>query len=82
MQQEALLPGTDAIPAGAIEISEYRGRWLVRQKRLDGSARRLIFHTVDEAFPQFLEWVDELRSELREQRRKTMAEFREWVQGL
>lgn len=64
MKQEALLPGTDAIPSGVIELMEYRGRWLVRQRRLDGSVRRELFRTASDAFEVFLRWVEELRIEL------------------
>ena len=44
--QEALLPGTDAIRKNTLEISPYRGKWLVRWKDGFGYVHR---HVYDEA---------------------------------
>jgi hypothetical protein len=36
MKQENLLPGTRALPRGTVEWSSYKGRELIRYRRLDG----------------------------------------------
>jgi hypothetical protein len=51
------------------EWSPRRGKtlkWLVRYRTLDGSARQRSFPRIDtdQAFQQFLAWVEELRQEI------------------
>lgn len=62
---ESLLPGTDAIQKGVLEIGGYRDGWLVRGKTLDGVPHQRQFkkHDGDAAFAYFLRKVTELRAE-------------------
>lgn len=62
---ESLLPGTDAIQKGVLEIGGYRDGWLVRGKTLDNVPHQRIFkkHEGDAAFAYFLKKVTELRAE-------------------
>jgi hypothetical protein len=64
MIQESLLPGTDAITRGTVEIQPYRDKWLVRYKRLDGHTFQKQCDLI-EAFEIFLRYVEELRSAAR-----------------
>ena len=53
---ESLLPGTDALPCGTLEMGEYRSGWLVRLRSLDGGVKRQKFThgQTDQAFALFL----------------------------
>ena len=42
-QAEALLPDTYALTASTAEMTEYRGKWLVRAKDANGSVTRHTF---------------------------------------
>lgn len=63
---ESLLPGTDAIQKGVLEIGGYRDGWLVRGKTLDNVPHQKQFkkYDLDAAFAYFLRKVTELRAEL------------------
>ncbi len=72
MKQEALLPDTDAISQGTLEMVSYRGKWLVRYKTIAGDTYKNTYpakNTVtlekdrDEAFTQFCEWREHLRAD-------------------
>lgn len=67
MIQEALLRGTKGISRGNIEMDEYKGRWLVRWKDLDGYAHREFFplDAGDTAHAKFLEVVNTIREQIR-----------------
>lgn len=62
---ESLLPGTDAIPRGMLEIEPYRGGWLVRGKTLANVPHQRQFkkYDLDAAFAYFQKKVAELRAE-------------------
>lgn len=62
---ESLLPGTDAIQKGVLEIDLYRSGWLVRGKTLQGVPHQRQFkkYDLDAAFAYFLKKVTELRAE-------------------
>lgn len=62
MKQEALLPGTDAIRRGTVEITRRGKRWLVRYKRRDGTVWQRQFADLNQAHRQFLAWADELQA--------------------
>jgi hypothetical protein len=62
---ELLLPGTDAIARGTLEMSPYRGRWLVRYKNLSGYVAQRQFERTAEARMFFDECLEKLRAEVR-----------------
>lgn len=49
LMAESLLPDTDAIAAGTLEWTEYRGKWLVRYRDASGSVQRVITASWNEA---------------------------------
>ena len=54
---ESLLPDTDAIAAGTLEWTEYRGKWLVRYRDASGSVQRVrtaSWNEANQAFEKFL----------------------------
>lgn len=72
MKQEALLPDTEAIESGTLEMIPYRGKWLVRYKTLAGDTYKQVFPAKssivlekdrDEAFDQFCKWREQLRAD-------------------
>jgi len=63
-QQEALLPGTDAILAGTVEWSLRGGKVLVRYRDPRGYAYRESFDDREAAHAYFLECVARLKVEL------------------
>ena len=74
MKSEALLPDTDAITKGTIEIVRSRGKMLVRYKRIDGNTSQKTFSAkgstlqqsdIDEVFEEFLLHVHDLRMKAR-----------------
>jgi hypothetical protein len=77
VQQENLLPDTKAITRGTIEMHEYRGKWLVRYKDLDGNVYRDTYETADVGFPVFLKYVDQCRAACREHNLSKIA-TQEW----
>jgi len=54
------------------QIDRYRGKMLIRYKTLDGDTFQEQYQTVDEAFPHFLQRVEELRADA--QKRKNLKE--------
>ena len=64
MVQESLLQGTGALPWGTVEVTEYRGKWLVRYKSVDRQVCtqfKFDLDRVDEAMARFWECADELK---------------------
>jgi hypothetical protein len=63
--QEALEPGSQALPRGTVEVVPVGGRWRVRYRSCSGHVLRRTFSSVDEANIQFWAWVKDLKLEAR-----------------
>ena len=60
MPSEALLPGTDAIPRGSVEMIPYKRGWLVRYRTPEGYSIQQTFKRPEEteaAHQTFLEYM-------------------------
>ena len=54
-------PDTDAIAAGTLEWTEYRGKWLVRYRDASGSVQRVITASWNEANQAFEKFLADMR---------------------
>ena len=71
LRQEALLPGTHALPRGTVEVSHYDNSILVRTRQRDGMTTQRKFKTCQEAMVHFWVAAERLEREVREWRIST-----------
>jgi hypothetical protein len=63
--KESLLPGTDAIPRGTLEIARYRSGWLIRIRNLRGAVWQEKFNDPAEANERFRVLIAQFGDEVR-----------------
>jgi len=60
VKAEALLPNTDALLRGTVELAQYGIKWLVRYRRSDGTTWRQLYDDPEEADRVFNKYVADL----------------------